>query len=76
MLIGTVELVSILTDRLGIRHGPLAAIGSANLNQAGFVIVGFFVLAWVVAVAVWRLARVEQRWERPRLRVPEPTADT
>ncbi|WP_406046153.1 HoxN/HupN/NixA family nickel/cobalt transporter [Micromonospora sp. NBC_00898] len=76
LVIGTVELVSILTDRLGIRRGPLAAIGGVDLNQAGFVIVGLFVLAWVVALAVWRLARVEQRWERPRLRVPEPTADT
>ncbi|MEV1333749.1 hypothetical protein AB0J20_29720 [Micromonospora costi] len=76
LLIGTVELVSILTDRLGIRRGPLAAIGGADLNQAGFLIVGLFVLVWVVALAVWRLAQVEQRWERPRLRIPEPTADS
>ena len=28
----------------------------------GFVIVGLFVLTWLVAVLVWRLGRIEERW--------------
>lgn len=75
LIIGTIELVSILTDKLGIHHGPLAAIGSLDLNNVGFIIVGLFIAAWVVALAVWRLARIEQRWERGKPKVTEPTTD-
>ncbi|RKF22807.1 HoxN/HupN/NixA family nickel/cobalt transporter [Micromonospora globbae] len=76
LIIGTIELASILIGRLGIRHGPLAAIGHVDLNNVGFVIVGLFIAAWVVALAVWRLARIEQRWERHQMEATGPTTDT
>nr|WP_227457512.1 HoxN/HupN/NixA family nickel/cobalt transporter [Micromonospora purpureochromogenes] len=75
LIIGTIELVSILIDKLGIRHGLLAAIGHVDLNNVGFVIVGLFIAAWVAALAVWRLARIEQRWERHQMEATEPTTD-
>jgi nickel/cobalt transporter (NiCoT) family protein len=62
LIIGTVELVSILTDQLDITSGPLAAIGNLDLNAVGYVIVGLFVLTWAVALAVWRYARIEDKW--------------
>jgi high-affinity nickel-transport protein len=62
LVIGTVELVSILTERLSIDTGPLAWVGGLDLNHVGFVIVGLFVATWVVALAVWRFGRIEERW--------------
>ena len=62
LVIGTIELLSLLTAKAGIERGPLAAIGRVDLNAVGFVVVGFFVLAWLVALAVWKLGRVEERW--------------
>jgi high-affinity nickel-transport protein len=62
LIIGTVELVSILVDKLSITSGPLAWIGRLDLNNVGFFIVGLFVATWVVALLVWRFARVEERW--------------
>jgi high-affinity nickel-transport protein len=62
LVIGTVELVSILTEQLGIDSGPLAAIGSLDLNHVGYAIVALFALTWMLAVAVWRLARIEEKW--------------
>jgi len=62
LIIGTIELISIVTEKLDITTGPLAAIGRLDLNHVGYVIVGLFVLAWVVAVAVWRYASIEDRW--------------
>jgi hypothetical protein len=35
-----------------------------DLNNVGFVIVGIFVLTWVVAVAVWHLGDVEEKWSQ------------
>jgi nickel/cobalt transporter (NiCoT) family protein len=62
MVIGLVELISILVDRLGITSGPLAWIGGLSLNLVGYAIVGLFVVTWVVALLVWRFARIEERW--------------
>jgi len=62
LIIGTIELASILTDKLEITTGPLAAIGNLNLNYVGFVIVGLFVGTWVIALLVWRYARIEEKW--------------
>jgi high-affinity nickel-transport protein len=64
LVIGTVELVSILTERLSIDTGPLAWVGGLDLNHVGFVIVGLFVATWVVALVVWRFGRIEERWSR------------
>ena len=62
LIIGTIELVSILTDKLSITRGPLAWIGNLDLNNVGFFIVGLFVLTWIVALAIWRYGRVEEKW--------------
>lgn len=62
LVIGTIELVSILAEKLDITSGPLAAIASVNLDYVGFGIVGLFVLTWVVALAVWRFGRIEEKW--------------
>ncbi len=62
LLIGTVELVSILAQKLGVRSGPMAWVAGLDLNSVGFAIVGLFVLTWVVALAVWRFGRIEERW--------------
>jgi high-affinity nickel-transport protein len=62
LIVGTIELVSILTDKLDITRGPLAAIGNLDLNYVGFVIVGLFAGTWIVALLVWRYARIEEKW--------------
>jgi len=60
--IGGVELVSVLTDRLGVTSGPLAWVGGIDLGNVGFWVVGLFAVTWVVALAVWRFGRIEERW--------------
>jgi high-affinity nickel-transport protein len=55
-------LTGLVADRLGVDSGPLAVIGSANLEFVGFMIVGIFIAAWVIALAVWHFGQVEKRW--------------
>jgi nickel/cobalt transporter (NiCoT) family protein len=62
LIIGTIELVSIVTQKLDITTGPLAAIGGLDLNYVGFVIVGLFVATWAIALLVWRYGRIEEKW--------------
>ena len=33
-----------------------------NINKAGFVIVGMFVVVWAGAMLFWRLGHVEEKW--------------
>ncbi|XVV13976.1 HoxN/HupN/NixA family nickel/cobalt transporter [Actinoplanes sp. CA-131856] len=62
LIIGTIELIGVLDDQAHITTGPLAAIGSIPLDYAGYGIVGLFVVSWLVAIAIWRFGKVEQRW--------------
>jgi nickel/cobalt transporter (NiCoT) family protein len=62
LFIGTIELAGLLTDKLGV-HGSVAAwFQNFNINTAGFVIVAMFIGTWTLALAVWRLAKIEERW--------------
>ncbi|MFD2490078.1 Nickel transporter NicT [Amycolatopsis jiangsuensis] len=60
--VGTIELVSLLAEKLAITRGPLAAIAGVDLDYAGFAIVALFVFTWLVALAVWRFGRIEEKW--------------
>jgi high-affinity nickel-transport protein len=62
LVIGTIELVGVLVAQAGIRSGPLVAIADIPLDYAGYGIVALFVVAWVVALAVWRFGRIEEKW--------------
>jgi len=60
--IGTVELLGLLAEKAGITTGPLALIGSVDLHYAGYGIAALFLLAWLLALAIWRYGRIEQKW--------------
>jgi nickel/cobalt transporter (NiCoT) family protein len=62
LVIGLIELGGLLGQELGLQHGPLVWLGSIDLNTIGFWIVGLFVVTWVLALAIWRFGRIEQRW--------------
>src|SRR5215211_4718341 len=62
LIVGSVELISILTQKAGITSGPLGAIGNINLDFVGYAIVALFVLAWVVALTIWKYGRIEEKW--------------
>jgi high-affinity nickel-transport protein len=68
-IIGTIELVGLVADKLGITRGPLAAVAAVDLNHVGYAIVALFVVTWLAALAVWRYGRIEQRWTAPE---PQP----
>jgi high-affinity nickel-transport protein len=62
LLVGTVELLSVLADRLRLRGGIWDLAAGLDLNLVGYLIVGLFVLTWAVSLAVWRFGRIEERW--------------
>ncbi|MBV8348780.1 MAG: HoxN/HupN/NixA family nickel/cobalt transporter [Mycolicibacterium sp.] len=63
LLIGTIELVSVLHDNMGWTNPATDWISALNLNNVGFTIVGLFVATWACAIAYWRLTGAERRWQ-------------
>jgi high-affinity nickel-transport protein len=61
-LVGGVGLLSLLAQSFGSDAGALGWIAGLKFENLGYFIVGVLVLTWLVAVAVWKLARVEARY--------------
>jgi high-affinity nickel-transport protein len=62
LIIGTIELLSVLADKLSLSGGIWDFVSELDLNLVGYAIVALFVITWVVALAVWRYGRIEERW--------------
>ncbi|WP_371538541.1 HoxN/HupN/NixA family nickel/cobalt transporter [Streptomyces sp. NBC_01023] len=61
-IIGTVELLGLLTQKLGLHGAFWDWVGGLDLNIVGFVIVGLFFVTWLVAMAIWKFGRIEEKW--------------
>lgn len=61
-LIGTVEIFGLLTAELRL-HGPFwDFVAGFDINKAGFMIAGLFLVVWASALALWRFGNIEARW--------------
>jgi high-affinity nickel-transport protein len=61
LVIGLIELLGVIGSSLHA-GGVLGFFANLNLVYVGYAIVALFVVTWAIALAVWKLARVEQRW--------------
>jgi len=72
--IGGIETLSLVPLEI---HGVSQTSGfwgfmyNFNINTAGFVIVGMFIVTWTVAIAIWRFGHIEERWTA-RLQAASP----
>jgi high-affinity nickel-transport protein len=64
-LIGTVELLGVLTAELHLHGLFWDFMAGFDINKAGFTIAGLFAVTWAVALAVWHFARIDSRWAPP-----------
>jgi high-affinity nickel-transport protein len=62
LVIGGIELTSVLAARLDLRGGVWDTISGLDLNLVGYLIVALFVATWLVAVSIWRFGHIEERW--------------
>jgi high-affinity nickel-transport protein len=62
LIIGTIELGGLMASQLNLSGSFWNWFENININFLGFVIVGLFVGTWAIALSVWRLGRIEERW--------------
>ena len=63
VFIGGLEVAQVFSGQLNLSGGFWDYANNFNINRAGFVIVGIFVVTWAVALSIWRFGHVEARWE-------------
>ena len=63
VFIGTIEVLGLLSSEFNLSGGFWSFMAHFNINTAGFVIVGLFVVTWAVALGVWRFGHIEARWD-------------
>jgi high-affinity nickel-transport protein len=62
LAVGTIELISVLAEKLSLTGQPWDFVAGLDLNYVGYAIAAIFVLTWAGAMAIWRLGRIEERW--------------
>ena len=68
LVIGGMELLGLLADKLDLRGGAWSMLGTAgNFQYTGYIVVGVFVATWAVSWLVWHFGRIEERWMMPAL---------
>lgn len=63
LAVGTVELVQVLGEHLSWGGRLFEWIEAMDFELLGYWIVGAFVVAWAASVAIYKLRRIEERFE-------------
>jgi high-affinity nickel-transport protein len=63
VFIGTIEILGLIGQEYNLAGGFWDFLGTFDINTAGFVIVGIFVVTWIAALAIWHFGKIEQRWD-------------
>jgi high-affinity nickel-transport protein len=61
--IGTVEILGLIGQQAHLTGGFWTFLAGFNINKAGFVIAGVFVITWLAALAIWRFGQIEEKWD-------------
>jgi high-affinity nickel-transport protein len=62
LAIGTIELLQVFIGILDLKGRFFDLVAALDFGVLGYVIVGTFLAAWGVSVAVWKLWRIEERY--------------
>ena len=72
VFVGAIELLGLLAQNAHLDGSFWSFLAGFNINTAGFVIVGVFVVTWIVALCIWHFGRIEQKWESGPAVSPDP----
>jgi high-affinity nickel-transport protein len=62
LVIGTIELLQVLIGMLDLQGPFFNFVAGLDFGVLGYIIVGLFLLAWGLSLALWKFGRIEQRY--------------
>lgn len=60
LFIGGIELVQVITSKIGLTNGALKWVESLDGGSVGCILIGLFVLIWVASYGIWKFHKVEE----------------
>lgn len=60
ILIGTIELIQLLVEKLGLNYGIWQSLDKINLGFMGYLLVIFFILFWSVSFSIFKFMKLEK----------------
>ena len=60
--IGTIEVLGLIPTELHWEGSFWNFTENFNINTAGFIIVGMFIVTWLAALTIWKYGRIEEKW--------------
>jgi high-affinity nickel-transport protein len=65
LLIGGIEILQVAIRLLNLESPFFDFVAELDFGITGYLIVGLFLLAWGLSVALWKFGRVEERYAQP-----------
>jgi high-affinity nickel-transport protein len=62
LFVGGLEILQVIAKQLNLTGGFWNYATRFNLNSAGYIIVATFAFVWILALALWRFGKIEERW--------------
>jgi high-affinity nickel-transport protein len=62
LAIGTIELLQVMSTNLGLRGRGWDSLNNLDFGTLGYAMVVLFIIVWAVSVSVWKVRRIEDRW--------------
>ena len=62
LFVGGLEICQVISEQLNLTGFFWDYANGFNLNSAGYIIVGAFVVVWSVALLLWKYGKIEDRW--------------
>ncbi|MGI8801313.1 MAG: hypothetical protein ACR2KV_03940 [Solirubrobacteraceae bacterium] len=61
-VIGTIELLGLLSQQLNLATQPRNYISGIDVNTAGRIIVGLFLVIWIGAIIYYKAAQIDEKY--------------
>ncbi len=74
-VIGTIEVLGLLAGQLNLSGQSWDYISSIDINTAGRIIVGVFLVVWIGAVVYYKVRRIDERYAHVATDQPTTTFD-
>ena len=62
LFIGIIELMQVLSPEIGLHTGVWRWLQNWDFGSMGYVVVALFVLTWLISFGIWKLGRIEERF--------------
>jgi high-affinity nickel-transport protein len=62
LFVGGLEICQVIADQLNLTGFFWDYAAGFDLNSAGYIIVGLFVVVWAIALLLWKYGKIEDRW--------------